>query len=94
MTGAVTDYTHIAGNRDYVLDVLRLKIPRALCGVSLAGYPGEAGGDLCPQCAALDSGKYPCCDCGGTGVSRLTRGTCGRCEGSGMDPYALRGAER
>jgi len=36
--------------------------------------------------------SYPCAMCGGTGKSRLTKGTCTRCGGSGKDPYATRGA--
>ena len=36
------------------------------------------------------SKPYPCAGCSGTGISRLTKGTCNRCGGSGIDPYADR----
>jgi hypothetical protein len=65
MAGIVTGYTHVVGRSQYVLDVLRLKIPRALCG-SLVVSPGEEGGPLCPECAAL---SLSCPRCGGCNVS-------------------------
>jgi hypothetical protein len=51
----VTDFTHIVGNVQHLLDALHVKIPSALCGASLAdpnilGYDSPKG----------DSGFSPC----------------------------------
>lgn len=49
---------HIVGFVRHWLDRLKLKIPRALCGVSLEGDPDkpDPGPDapLCPDCVALE----------------------------------------
>jgi hypothetical protein len=51
VTSVVTDFIHIAGDLQHFLDKVGVKVPRALCGVSLAdpnvlGYdsPGGYGG--------------------------------------------------
>lgn len=46
---------HIAGWWQHPLDMIGLKVPRALCGISLAGDPGDGPGPdapVCPACAA------------------------------------------
>ena len=52
------DLIHIVGGIQHWLDRLRLKIPRALCGVPLEGNPDRPGPSLyspvCPKCAELD----------------------------------------
>ena len=46
-------FLHTVGNFQYWLDRLGLKIPRALCGVSLAGNPNDPEPTVpCPVCAA------------------------------------------
>lgn len=52
-------HVHIVGFVQHWLDRLQLKIPRALCGVSLEGDPGKPGpgpdAPVCPDCAALEA---------------------------------------
>jgi hypothetical protein len=58
-THADADAVHIAGWWQWFFSyVLRLKIPRALCGESLEADPGrpdplESGAPLCPRCVEL-----------------------------------------
>lgn len=48
-------YVHIVGYTQWLLDRLRLKIPRALCGASLVGDPAE------PDPLAMDAPTCPKC---------------------------------
>lgn len=63
-TGNADEVVHIVSWWQWLLDmVLRLKVPRALCGVSLAGDPDRpdpmaAGAPLCARCVEL-SGTTP-----------------------------------
>ena len=46
---------HIASMTAWLLDLARIRIPRALCGASLEGDPDRpdavsAGGAVCPAC--------------------------------------------
>ena len=58
-TGNADEVVHIVSWWQWFLDmVLRLKVPRALCGVSLAGDPDRpdpmtAGAPLCTRCVEL-----------------------------------------
>jgi hypothetical protein len=60
--GAADDVVHIVGWWQALLgDVLRLKVPRALCGESLECGPAEEpnlpdGAPLCPRCVWLNGG--------------------------------------
>lgn len=59
VTGVVTDFIHIVGYFQNLLDRVGLKVPRALCGVSLAdpnvlGYDTRDGdSSFCPVCAQI-----------------------------------------
>lgn len=58
-TGNADEVVHIVSWWQWFLDmVLRLKVPRALCGVSLAGDPDrpdpmESGAPMCARCVEL-----------------------------------------
>lgn len=58
--GGDDELAHIVSGWQDLLDRLGLKIPRALCGVLLAGDPGRAGpgrgSPVCPRCEALARG--------------------------------------
>lgn len=51
-------YLRIVGGLQHWLDRLRLKVPRALCGVLLVGDPDKpepgVNTPTCPKCTALD----------------------------------------
>ena len=51
------EYVHIVGHIQHWLDRLGLKIPRALCGVSLDGDPDRPdpgfNAPACPACADI-----------------------------------------
>lgn len=52
------NYVHIVSYTQWLLDRLRLKIPRALCGASLIGDPDkpdpmDLGAPTCPKCKEL-----------------------------------------
>jgi hypothetical protein len=59
-TGTADDVVHIVGWWQWFLDmVLKLKVPRALCGESLEGDPDrpdpmELGAPWCARCVELD----------------------------------------
>lgn len=52
------DVAHIVSKWQGMLDILRLKVPRALCGELLVADPDRPGPNrnspICPRCAELD----------------------------------------
>ena len=52
------EVAHIVGRWQSILDTLRLKIPRALCGVLLIADPDRPGPNrnspICPRCAEIN----------------------------------------
>lgn len=88
-------FNHIAGRWQDVLSRLRIKVPRALCGVSLAAGPGEP--DLGPDAPACPECRWRCDisligrfrnrwrTCGWCGEPAATGGFCRQCRGDAAE---------
>lgn len=80
----VTDFAHIVSNVQHYLDAAGVKIPRGLCGASLATGLLEGGPPVCPVCAQV-AGWSACPWCGGYDFTELADqyGPAWKCRGCG-----------